>query len=182
MVLLTLFLVCLFCAVGVGLMAALADFKAMTIPNSYSAMILGAYGAGFVVLWLFGRADVLGPLAGHLLSGALVFVITLLLFIAKGIGAGDSKLATAFAVWVGLKGLMPFLFYMALIGGALGLWALVLARWKPFKAPKEGGWIARAQAGERAVPYGIAIVGGALVSFVKIGYIGTEVFASFLVS
>jgi len=182
MVLLIVFLVCLFSAVGVGFLAAYADFKGMTIPNFYSAIILGAFLTGYLILWLFGREDVFGAFVSHLLSGGLVFALTLVMFALKGIGAGDSKLATAFAFWVGLRGLMPFLFYMALMGGVLGLVALVLRKFKPLKNPAEGSWIARVQAGENAVPYGIAIVAGALVSFIKLGYIGTEVFSSFLLS
>lgn len=77
---------------------------------------------------------------------------------------------------------MPFLFYMALVGGVLGLVALALRKWKPVKNPAEGSWIARVQAGENKVPYGAAIAAGALASFVELGYFSSEVLSSFLMS
>ena len=180
MLLLIVFLMCLFVAMGTSVLAAVSDYRGMTIPNTYSAIIIGAFVLCYAILWMGGRDDVFGPLMSHGLAALIVFLITLVMFMAKAIGAGDSKLATALAFWAGLKGLMPFVFYMSVVGGLLGLTALVLKKWTPVKNPPEGSWIAQVQGGASKVPYGIAIVAGALASFVKIGYFDVEVLSSFL--
>lgn len=180
MILLIFFLFAVFVALGAGFLAALSDFRGMVIPNALSVVIAAAFFAAYAGLWLSGRDDVFMPLVPHLLSALVVFAVTLAMFMLGGIGAGDSKLASAFAFWTGLEGLMAFLFYMALAGGVLGLVALALRRWKPVRGSREGGWIARVQAGENGVPYGAAIFAGALASFVKLGYLGPEVLSSFL--
>ena len=182
MILLTIFLILIFVALGTGLLASISDFRGLVIPNLYSLIVLGAFFACYAVLWLGGRDDVLGSLTAHFIAAGIVFLVTLGMFSLKVLGAADSKLGTAYALWVGLKGLMPFLFYLALVGGVLGLVALALRKWKPVKNPAEGSWIARVQAGENKVPYGAAIAAGALASFVELGYFSSEVLSSFLMS
>jgi prepilin peptidase CpaA len=178
MLLLIVFLICLFVVVGTGVLAGLSDLRGLVIPNLYSGIVIGAFVACYAVLWMFGREDVFFSLSSHVLSAVIVFGVTLAMFAAGGLGAADSKLGTAYALWVGLPGLMPF--YMAVFGGVLALAALALKKWKPVKAPVKGGWVERVQAGESKVPYGIAIVFGALASFVKIGYFSPEVISSFV--
>lgn len=182
MLALLIFLSCVFIACATGVLAAYADFRGLSIPNQYSAIIMGSFALCYALLWLLGRDDVLGPLASHVIAAGVIFLVTLVMFMVGGLGAGDSKLATVFALWAGLGGLMPFLFYMAVIGGLLGLTALVLKKWRPIKGAAAQGWIGRVQAGENKVPYGIAIVAGALASFVKIGYFDSGVLASFVMS
>lgn len=178
MVALTLFLTCLFVAVAVGALAAYSDWKGMTIPNWHSAAIIGAFIAAFVFVNLFDQG-MFSTFMSHLIAAVVMFVITAGLFAMRVIGAGDSKLGTAYALWVGVAGLPAFLFYMALIGGLLGVVALLLRKYKPVPAPKEGSWVAQAQAGASKVPYGIAIFSGALASFVKLGYFSPQVFSTF---
>lgn len=180
MFLLMIFLVLIFVALGTGVLAALSDFRGLTIPNNYSLVILATFLVCYAVLWMGGRDDVFDPPLSHILAPAIVFGVTLLMFMAKVLGAADSKMASAFAFWTGLKGLMPFLFYMALAGGILGLVGLLIRKYKPFKSAPEGSWIATLQAGESKVPYGIAIMLGALASFLELGYLSPEVLSSFL--
>lgn len=180
MIFLALFLACLFVAIATGAMAAWSDIRGMTIPNLYSVIVLGAFFVAFGLLWVFGYDHVFSGLSRHLAAALIVFVITLIMFAAKVIGAADSKLGTAFALWVGLKGLIPFIFYTSLAGGLLGVAALAIRKWKPFKDPEEGSWIAQVQGGASKVPYGVAIALGALASFVKLGYVGVDNFSLFL--
>ena len=98
----------------------------------------------------------------------------------KILGAADSKLGTACALWMGFQGFTGFLFYMTIFGGVLALASLVLKKWKPIKTPSAGSWLEKAQRGENKVPYGIAIFAGMLASFVNLGYFSFETFASFL--
>lgn len=182
MILLTLFLVCVFVALGTAVLASVSDLRGLTIPNLYSVIVIAAFVVCYVIMWLGGRDDVFGSVASHLIAALIVFGVTLAMFAFKALGAADSKLGTAFALWAGLPGLMVFLFYMALAGGVLGMAALVLQKWRPVKSPPDGSWIARVQAGESKVPYGLAIAFGALASFVKLGYFDPEVLSSFLSS
>lgn len=179
---LLIFLTCLFLVCGVGFLSALSDIRGLNIPNWHSLLIIGAFFVCYGLLRLFGHADVFASLPAHLLGTLIVFLITLAMFALKGLGAADSKLATAYALWVGPGGMIVFLFYMALTGGLLGLAALLIRKYKPFKTPKEGGWVAHLQAGQSKVPYGVAIVCGALASFLKLGYLSPEVLSSFLLS
>lgn len=180
MLVLMVFLTGLFVAIGTGLLAGWSDFKGLTIPNLYSLIVSGAFFVTYALMWLLGRDDVFFSFFSHILGAVVVFGVTMLMFHYKAIGAADSKIGTAFALWMGLKGLFPFLFFMALFGGVLGVVALVIKKHKPFENPADGGWIAQLQAGESKVPYGIAIALGALVSFFNLGYFSSEVFASFL--
>lgn len=175
MIALVLFLTFLFVAVAVGAMAAWSDFKGLTIPNWHSAAIFLSFVAAYVLMRLFGHDDIFSSLWSHGAAGLVVFVVTALLFTLGTMGAADSKLSTAYAFWTGVAGLPAFLFYMALTGGLIGLITLFLRKYKPFRHVAAGGWIARAQAGENKVPYGIAITAGALASFVHLGYLGSAI-------
>ncbi len=184
MFLLIFFLMCLFVVIGTGVLAGLSDMRGMTIPNMYSVIIIGAFVVCYLVLSLGGRDDVFSSLMSHGIGGLVIFVITLIMFTTKIWGGGDAKLATAFAFWMGLKGLIAFVFYVSVAGGLLGLLALALKKWKPFRIKKgqKDTWIARVQRGENKVPYGVAIVIGALASFLEIGYFDIDVLSSFVLN
>lgn len=180
MFLLIVFLMCLFVAVGTGILAGWSDYKGMIIPNIYSVMVIASFALAYIVLSLGGRGDVFVSLFSHLFGGVIVFIVTLVMFAMKGIGGGDAKLATAFAFWTGVKGLFPFLFYMSIWGGVLAVLSIVLKKYTPIKNPPEGSWLAQCQDGANKVPYGIAIVAGALASFAHLGYFSGETLSSFL--
>ena len=180
MILLIVFLLCVFVALGTGVLAGYSDIKGLTIDNIYSVVVIGAFVACYAFLLVFGREDVFFSPISHLLGALIVFGVTAAMFAFGVLGAADSKLGAAFALWVGVPGLFSFLFYMTLFGGLLGVIALGLKKWQPIKNPPEGSWVARVQGGESKVPYGVAIVFGALASFVNIGYFSVDVLSSFL--
>jgi prepilin peptidase CpaA len=177
---LVVFLSGLFVVIAYGGMAAYSDFKGMTIPNQYSIVIFGVFAVCYALVWLLGGGSAFAPILSHLLGFVLVFIFGFALFVLKVWGAGDQKLVSAFAVWMGFSGVVVFLFYTALFGGLLGIVALCLRKFKPVKEPGEGSWIAQVQDGGGKVPYGIAIMLGALASFVKIGYFSVDTFRIFL--
>lgn len=167
---------CVIVAMGFGLAAALSDFRAMTIPNIYAGGIIVAFFPAYAVD-AFGATDGLlffSHWGSHLLAAGIVFLITFILFTAKAIGAGDSKLCTAFALWTGLSSLGPYLFYMAIAGLVLGLATKYIAYKKPFPAPAAGSWIGNAQDGRLGVPYGIAIAFGAMIALFDMGFFSPE--------
>ncbi len=167
---LVLFLICLFLSLGVGVLAGLSDIRGMVIPNIYSVIVGAAFLVAFAGLYIGGKTDIFSSIWSHLIAAGFMFVVTLILFATGIMGAADSKLGTVFALWLGLKGFASFLVFMTLGGGILAVAALILQKRRPFKAPKKGSWVARVQDGESKVPYGVAIVFGAIVAFFQIGY------------
>lgn len=180
MFLLIIFLTCLFLSVAVGVMAAVSDYKGMIIPNSYSVIIFALFCFCYLVTLVFGDVDVFTSLLSHVLGFVLVFAGGFALFAFRVWGAGDQKLLAAFSIWMGFAGVPVFLVYTSLFGGVLGLAAILLKKFKPVKEPLEGSWVAQVQGGASKVPYGIAIMLGALASFVKIGYFSIDTFRIFL--
>src|ERR1700722_2220524 len=152
--------VMLFAVFIVTVLSCVSDIRSLRIPNAYALIIL----ACFVPAWLATPAD-FGPLWYHLAAMGLMFVLSYLMFCKGMMGGGDSKLATALGLWVGLKGLLPFVFYMALMGGVLGAVTLCLRKKKLLSNPKAGSWIEQVQSGQNAVPYGVAISFGSWASF-----------------
>lgn len=181
MIVLTLFLIFVFAVLGLGILAGLSDLRGMTIPNLYSGLILGAFPLCYVLMWAFGvQEDIFASLWSHIGAAALIFAISAAMFYFGIMGAADSKLASAYALWLGLAPLPLFLFVMTLVGAVLGVAALYIKKNKPVQSPKEGGWIAQLQAGKNKVPYGIAIVIGAAYGFYVAGYLSfTNLAAAF---
>lgn len=172
MISLTLFLIFVFAVLGVGVLAGLADLRGLTIPNLYSGLIIGAFPVCFVLMWLLGvQDDVFASLWSHLGAAGLIFVISAAMFHFGIMGAADSKLASAYALWLGLGALPLYLFVMTLVGAILGAVALYIKKKKPFENPKGGSWPAQLQAGKNKVPYGVAIVIGAAYGFYVAGYL-----------
>jgi len=179
MIFMILYIFSVLAALGLGVLAAVSDFKGMTIPNSISALVLVLFGVAFTVTHLAG-VEVFASLSSHLLSGFLMLAITMAMFFLKMIGGGDSKLVTAFTFWFGIEGLIAFVFYMSLAGAVLGFIALYLKTRKPIKAPAEGSWLARVQSGENVVPYGIPITVGAFATLFYMGLLAPSQISLFL--
>jgi len=163
---------CVIIALGFGAMAAYSDFNKLMIPNIYSLLVGAAFIPAFLAVTIFSPdISFFGSWKNHVFSFSLMFAITYGLFHFKLIGGGDSKLLTVFALWAGVKGLMPLLFIMSVVGGLLGVITLFLNKNTLVKKPVESGWIEKAQKGEKDVPYGIAIFLGAVFAFWHTGYI-----------
>ena len=166
---------------GSAVMAALNDLRVFKIPNYLSLLALFGFAAAYAGLVLLpgDSYPLLGSWQSHVASGAAMFVITLILFVTGSIGAGDAKFASALAVWTGIAALPAFVFCMTLIGGLMGIYTLILKRLKPFSSPREGGWIASAQAGQNKIPYGLAIAAGFFIACALSGFFNiTEIINS----
>jgi len=166
-------------ALGLSGLAAWSDYKGMVIPNYISVLIIAMFFVGYSAVF-FAGTEVFLSLKMHMLAAALIFIVTFIMFLLKMIGGGDSKLLTALSLWVGHAGLSALLFYMMVAGLFLGVLALVLKKTKPVKSPKEGSWVARVQAGESVIPYGIPIAMGALAGFIDRGFLSFDHFKLFL--
>lgn len=183
MFLLVLFLISLFLTIGVGVLAGMSDVKGMVIPNIYSIIIAGAFVVIYLLFMVVGgksASGVFSSISSHLLGAFLMFAFTLVLFAFNALGGADSKLGTVYSLWVGIQGLPALLLVMTITGGVLGAAALWLRKNQPVENPPEGSWVARVQAGESKVPYGVAIVMGALFSFYHVGYFSPAVWAGII--
>lgn len=181
MMLLIFFLTCILGVLGLTILAAQSDLRTMTIDNIYSVAIATVFIICYGVLFASGKTDIVAPIWSHLITAIIMFIITIILFSLGLLGGADSKMISALSLWIGLKGLPIFLITMTIIGGVLGILALILNRRPIIKNPAEGSWIARAQAGEHKVPYGIAIAGGATVAFTHLGYLDFSRLIEFLI-
>lgn len=180
MIVLIIFLMCIFITLIVGWAAGLSDYKTMTIPNLYSVYVMVAFAFAYLCVWGGGYDGVFASIYSHVISAVVTFLVTFALFAIKVIGAGDSKFATACALWIGAKFLPIYLFYMTLCGGVLGAIALYIKKKKPFDAPLEGSWIDQVQSGKDKVPYGIAIGFGMVIAFVYAGYFSADLLSVFV--
>jgi prepilin peptidase CpaA len=183
MLFLIVFLCALFVASSLGLLSAWSDFRGMIIPNSYPLGIILAFVFAYTACALGGDA---GPapfqkLSSHLVAAGVAFLVTFIMTITKVMGGGDSKLITAYALWMGVMNMAWFLFVVTLMGAVMAVMALIVRRAKPFKNVRPGGWVARLQSGEAVVAYGIPIALGALYIFLSEGYVSFDVLKSFLV-
>jgi prepilin peptidase CpaA len=124
--------------------------------------------AVFVTVTLFIAWYLTAPsvsLFSSLAAAFAVFLCGFALYGFKIIGAGDSKLATAVALFAGLQGLPQFIVYMALAGGVLAL--CMLAR-QPASVMVMLHTRGRGQA-YRGVPYGVAIaIAGVMILLASI--------------
>lgn len=180
MIFLILFLICVFISLGIGVLAGISDIRRLTIPNEYCLYVIAAFIAAYGVVALSGNAFIFKALQWHLLSAAIMFGVTFIMFSLKMLGAGDSKFATACALWVSPIGLVSFVFYMTIMGAVLGVISLYLRKKKPVENPQEGSWIAQVQGGASKVPYGVAISFGMIIAFIQAGYFSPDLLSHFV--
>lgn len=163
---------------GAVAMAAWNDMRAFRIPNMISGLVVLGFVLAYTGAYLVPGATVplFQPLLSHVLAAGVMFALTLVLFAVGSIGAGDAKFASALALWVGVTALPLYIFYMSLVGGLMGIFTLLLKRWKPFRTVREGTWVASAQAGMNRIPYGLAIAIGFFIAVSVLGYLNiTEI-------
>ena len=146
--------------IAVLLLAGLAawhDWRSLRIPNWISLTII----ALFPIAVAMAPNDFF-PLWPYPAAGLGMLAITFALFAMGRFGGGDAKLASALALWLGLKGLVPFIMFMAIAGGVLGLVGLYIKKTPARGGGNSDGWIAQLRNGRNALPYGIAIALGML--------------------
>jgi prepilin peptidase CpaA len=136
--------------------ASVTDIKHRRIPNWAVLALIALF-----IPWIFVGHAV--SVAGSLAAAAVVFVLGLGLYALRLWGAGDSKLITAVALFVGLDGILQFAFSTAVFGGILAL-IILLSR---------SSWWMRIlhQSGREqavgTVPYGVAIAVGAALTVLR---------------
>lgn len=124
-------------ATPVALAVILYDLKTMTIPN----WLTGGAFVIFAVL-VFGGLGLEDALT-RLMGAGIVLVVSFIMFAIGGLGGGDAKAATAFALLVAPVD-AGFVLMALAVNGLLGVAALFLLRrtsladgdWKMWSEPK----------------------------------------------
>lgn len=168
LVLLVLFLTVV--TLATTLLACVSDVRTMRIPNLHSIVI----AAAFLIAYLASPESFTGKWWYYPASLVAMFAITFGMFAKGMIGGGDAKLGSALALWVGLPGLVPYVFWMALTGGLLGLLSLFIKKSKRFAGLPPENWIAQVQEGRNAVPYGVAISVGAWGAMIQTHFLSNQ--------
>jgi prepilin peptidase CpaA len=146
-------------------LACLSDLREMRIPNICSIAVAGAFLFAFLA-----APESFGRWWSHGAALVLVFAVTYIMFLKGMFGGGDAKLGSALALWVGLKGLALYVFWMGVMGGVIAILSLLIKKKKPFAHPPAKSWMAQVQEGRNAVPYGIAISVGAWAALAQTGF------------
>lgn len=147
---------------AVLLVAAGYDMVQRRIPNWTVLALIAAYvPAAMLHLTPQGWAPSLGGFAVALVGSALLYLFGWL-------GAGDSKLFSAAALFLGLGNLLLLTCATAVAGGLIALGMLVMRPRSALRGLTSRG---RKEGGSRGVPYGVAIALGGVVTAVLIRFL-----------
>ena len=91
-----------------------------------------------------------------------MFIFTVGLYLLKVVGAGDSKLVTAVALFIGLQHLPVFALMMSVVGGMIALFMLATSPRRVLVIIQTRGQVGFG----RSVPYGAAIALAAVATLV----------------
>ncbi len=143
-------------------LAAIYDAWKFIIPNTISVTLAvlffpSAFLIGLDVDWL-----------SHLGAAILIFVAGVAAYRFNILGAGDAKLLTAIGLWVGFGNpLLLYVLFVALGGGALAILLIVVRRLTlsllVYLPVPDQVTLPRILVTNEKVPYGIAIVAGAVI-------------------
>lgn len=150
--------------------ALYTDVRSMIIPNK---LTLSFFIAGTLFQWAAGGWD---GLLNSVVGAAAGFLPLVLLYAAKGIGAGDVKLFGALGTWIGASQVLYVMMYSILYAGLIGAVLLIVHRpfFKRIAAASiclltQGGKLGRGEwaawaADGRSFPFMLAAVPGAITA------------------
>lgn len=157
------------------------DFSFYRIPNILLGVLFLLYGL-YAPFYMAGE---------DILTSLLIFIVVLAigfgLFATKIIGGGDAKYIATASLWMGIHGIIQFIFTVAVVGGLLGFIYLFFRDhimrfsdwvWSHIQKMEarypvlQGLWVGsgtgveagkRENIDSRMVPYGIAIATAAII-------------------
>ena len=139
---------------GILVAASISDMTTRLIPN-WTVLAIAA---------LFALRAMVTPLSATisaLEAAVLMFLVSFGLYAFRVVGAGDSKLVTVTALFVGLEGLPQFAFATSLVGGAVAVVSLAADPQRALvmiQMRGKGDW-------GPGIPYGVAIAAAGLFVF-----------------
>jgi prepilin peptidase CpaA len=140
--------------------AASSDLLTMRISNKLVLLLVGSFLA--IALLAGFSLELLGM---HVAAAALVLAVSFSFFALGWIGGGDAKLIAATTLWFGFEGMLTYLLFASLLGGALTLSLLAVRRWPLPLQLKQVLWIDRLHDSKTGVPYGIALAAAGLLVY-----------------
>ena len=144
------------------LIAAIYDIRQRRIPNWTVAALIAAYlGGALLHLTPQGWTTSLAAFAVAIVGSGALYLFGVL-------GAGDSKLFSATALFLGFGNLLLLTCTTAVAGGVLALGFLMF---RPRSALSSLTARGRAAGGKSGIPYGVAIAVGGLSTAVLIRYL-----------
>jgi len=102
--------------------AAYIDWKEHRVPNW---LTFSAWGIGLLYQGWVGGIE---GLEYGMIGSAVGIAVLILPYALNGMGAGDVKLMAAVGAWVGASDLLNAFLWIALIGGGMGLYAMIRSR------------------------------------------------------
>ena len=132
------------------IIAAVGDALTYRISNHLNLFIAGMFFPA-----AFACSMSLPILIDHLVVGIVMLLLGIVLFRLRLLGGGDAKLLAAASLWLGSVALLPFLMWMALSGGVLGV-VIALSRLSLMRTDQTPP--------RKDVPYGIALAIGAIAA------------------
>lgn len=140
---------------------AVYDTATYRIPNLISVVLVAGFALGAMLLPI--EMDI----ASHLASALIVFGVGFVAYWFGLVGAGDVKSWAAVALWADLNTVATQALTIALFGGAIGVFLLVLRQLLAWVCmQKSGGAVVlpRLLRHGQPIPYGIAIGSGAIAT------------------
>ena len=140
--------------------AALSDILTLKIPNWVSFTLIIAFWPAALLAGL--------PVSAQLWALAAaggVLLVGFALFAGNFLGAGDAKLLTACALWMGLTHLVPFVLYVG-VAGAFVACAVIVVRVFPLTPlVARTNWLMNLRGPQARIPYAVAIAAAGLLVF-----------------
>ena len=114
----------------------------------------------FLALYVVAQGALLFPhWTSDLLAGAVLFGIGFVMWLIRGLGAGDAKLMFPLGLHLGYMGLLPF--SILLLVASVCLFAAITLAAALGATRGTGGWLAGMKSGGR-VPYGLVLATSAI--------------------
>jgi prepilin peptidase CpaA len=165
------FYICLVSVVIIAFLISKSDWQGLTISNKYSVIVIALFFLAYGITYAGGyHSLIFAPFYAHLLSALIIFVLTFLMFAFRLMGAADSKIATAYALWLGLHDITLFFIVWSLTGALIAILAKLCKNWEKWPKAKDESDLIGVKQGQNAVPYGIAIAIGAIAALIHHGY------------
>ena len=133
--------------------AALSDLTSMRIPNRCVLLLLGGFALAAPLAGMGWQTF----FANHLPIAAITLAVGFVMFAAGWVGAGDVKLMSATALWLGFPDSLNYLLLASVMGGAFALMLLAARRLALPDSLAQVNWINRLHSPKSGLPYGIAL-------------------------
>lgn len=145
------------------LAAAASDLRQLRIPNVIPALVVVLFVAGWLAGFPFS-----GPWWAHGFHFAAALLVGMLLFHFGWFGGGDAKLYAACALWFSFSDAVLLLFATTISGALIVIVRASTMLAKSILTPAMPAEDARPRRPTGAIPYGIAIAAGSIVSIFSV--------------